>query len=459
LNRRAWAFVWFVFATGALFCLASLPIPEFSQRELITFGILTVMATGAQLFKAEGPDHQIYYATRVFQFAAILLLHPVYYILLVAIAHTIEWVKERWINSGNYRLWYLQPFNIATHIIAGLIARQVYATINADFFNFTSSIAIAAMLSAAVVYVLLNHLIVGVALILGRGVSLRTSGILTLESLVPDIINMALGSIVAILWGINPFLTVLAISPLVLIHRALLVPRLRKEASTDSKTELWTARHFMQLYTAELKRASRFKRPLSFIMADLDLLRNINNTYGHLAGDVVLAGVAKVIRQNTRDFDIAGRFGGEEFAIVLPETTASDALKVAEALRLAVERATFSAPTTNVRIRATLSLGVASFPEDAQAAERLVHAADVAVYQAKLRGRNCIVGAYEVPHSSTLGNLSTADRLNMDAPYPTMRAAVIHVPGGRDIAQETQSTGTERPAVAAPLPPHAPVQP
>jgi diguanylate cyclase (GGDEF)-like protein len=449
-------FIWFIFAAGAIFTRGSLPVPEFSQTEFVAFAVLTVLATGAQLFKAEGADHQLYYGTRVFQFAAILLLHPFYYILLVVIAHTIEWVKERWINSLDYRRWYLQPFNIATHIIAGLVARHVYETINTDFFNFTSTTAIIAILSAAAVYVLLNHFIVGLALILGRSVSLRASGILTLESLLPDFINMALGSIVAIVWNINPFLTLLAISPLVLIHRALLVPRLKKEASTDSKTGLWTARHFMQLYSEELQRASRFNRPLSFIMADLDLLRNINNTYGHLAGDAVLAGVASVIRQNIRDFDIAGRFGGEEFAIVLPETTAHEALKVAEALRLAVEASTFSAPTTSAGIRATLSLGVAAFPDDAQVAEQLVHAADVAVYQAKLSGRNRTVGAFEVPHSVTVEYLNTADRLDMDTAYAAMPAAGIHFPVGRETAQSTQPAAPDPLKTETPIAAHAP---
>ena len=185
-------------------------------------------------------------------------------------------------------------------------------------------------------------------------------------------------------------------------------------------------------------------------MADLDLLRNINNTYGHLAGDAVLAGVAQLIRQNIRAFDIAGRFGGEEFAIVLPETTAQEALKVAEALRFAVESASFTAPTTESRIRATLSLGVASFPDDAQLADGLVHAADVAVYQAKLRGRNCTVGAFEIPRSVTLENLSEADRLNLSAPFQPMYAPAPRVPAGREFAQQTP------PADPAPQQPGAP---
>ena len=188
-------------------------------------------------------------------------------------------------------------------------------------------------------------------------------------------------------------------APLVLIYRALTVPELQREAQTDEKTGLWNARHFGRLFTTELEKATDLARPLALVMADLDLLRNINNTYGHLAGDVVLAGVAKVIRDNIRDSDFAGRFGGEEFAIVLPGAGEVEARATADRLRRAVEEARFEVASSSTPIGATMSLGFSIFPRHAATTKDLIHEADVALYQSKLSGRNTVRSAGDVPHA------------------------------------------------------------
>jgi two-component system cell cycle response regulator len=164
-----------------------------------------------------------------------------------------------------------------------------------------------------------------------------------------------------------------------------------------------------------MDRARRFGRPLALIMADLDLLRNINNYYGHLAGDQVLGGIGRIIRQTTREIDIAARFGGEEFTILLPATGPAEARSYAERLRQDVEAADFEVTTSPTPLRATMSLGVACFPLDATTPASLIHEADVAVYQAKLRGRNCVVSAPEVADSVEPDSVPLEDRLH--APY------------------------------------------
>jgi diguanylate cyclase (GGDEF)-like protein len=131
--------------------------------------------------------------------------------------------------------------------------------------------------------------------------------------------------IVAILHQLNSWLIVTALTPLYLIYRALSVPKLKQQANTDSKTGLWNAEYFIHALDVELMRSTRYRRPLSVIMADIDLLRNINNTYGHLGGDAVLIGVAKILTEHFREYDIICRFGGEEFAILLPETSPGSA--------------------------------------------------------------------------------------------------------------------------------------
>jgi diguanylate cyclase (GGDEF)-like protein/putative nucleotidyltransferase with HDIG domain len=147
----------------------------------------------------------------------------------------------------------------------------------------------------------------------------------------------------------------------------------------------------------ELGRAQRFQRPLSLIMADLDLLRDINNTYGHLAGDAVLRGISEVFRQQLRHYDVPARFGGEEFSILLPETPPDQAYEIADRIRRAVAARLFEVETSSEPIRATISMGVAGFPRDGNDMNELVHQADLAVYRAKLQGRNRVLDASDEP--------------------------------------------------------------
>ena len=163
------------------------------------------------------------------------------------------------------------------------------------------------------------------------------------------------------------------------------------------------------------------------IMADLDLLRAINNTYGHLAGDVVLTGIGEAIRKTIRGNDIAGRFGGEEFAIILPDLEPAEAYALAERIRIAIEALHFDVATSPTPIRATMSLGVACFPADGDCTTSLSQAADVAVYQAKFNGRNRVVMAADVPHSIKLEDPAHADQAatmaeSASQPHPVNQA-------------------------------------
>src|SRR6185312_1624930 len=198
-------------------------------------------------------------------------------------------------------------------------------------------------------------------------------------------------------WQSNPWLVPFALTPLFLIHRSLSVPALQAEARVDPKTGLFNARHFAAALAEEIGRAQRFERPMSLIMADLDLLRDINNTYGHLAGDAVLKGIAEVFRAQLRHYDVPARFGGEEFAILLPETPPEQAFEIAERIRRSVAASAFDVETSSEPIRATVSIGVAGFPRDAADANELIHQADLAVYRAKLQGRNRVLDASSEP--------------------------------------------------------------
>jgi two-component system, cell cycle response regulator len=163
-----------------------------------------------------------------------------------------------------------------------------------------------------------------------------------------------------------------------------------KLAQTDGLTELHNYRFFQQRLSIELNRAQRFNRPLSLIMLDLDHFKAYNDIYGHQAGDQALRQLARLLRHSSRGYDLVARYGGDEFVIILPETSRKMAAEVAERIRGAVEKAGVEGPRQDPSGHFTASLGIASFPEDATEMGELIRKADLALYHAKTRGRNCV---------------------------------------------------------------------
>jgi diguanylate cyclase (GGDEF)-like protein/putative nucleotidyltransferase with HDIG domain len=457
MSHRAWVYIWGVLTTGTLLSGLAYFGPAASTQQWLTFAALTLFATLSQFFEAEAPGRQYYYPHMIFFFAGALLLDPFLFALLILIPHLIEWAKERLAGSVHLRAWYIQPFNISVHIIAGLTAYWIHASLNPNA-SYISLVSVIATTLAALTYVALNHMLIGMALVLARGVSWRESGVLAFENLLTDFIMIYLGSIVAVLWGMNPFLIIPALLPLVLMYRALLIPALKHQARIDGKTGLLNARHFAEVFAEELERTRRARRPLAMIMADLDLLRVVNNTYGHLAGDVVLAGIGEAIRKTIRGNDIAGRFGGEEFAIILPELQPAEAHALAERIRLAIEALRFDVATSPTPIRATMSLGVACFPADGDSTASLTQAADVAVYQAKLNGRNRVVMVADVPHSIKLEDPAQADQAvaTFEAEAASQSHPVNQAPmPAPAIVQSIPAGPADPPAIKRPQPNHS----
>jgi diguanylate cyclase (GGDEF)-like protein len=423
MSRKAWTYISSVLLTGALLSVLAYTDRPPASALWVSVAVLAVLATLAQLFKVEAPNHVLFYATPVFFFAGVLLLPPRLIVLLIALPHLVEWARERVRRSSHLRAWYLQPFNVAMYTIAALSAHATYTVLAASLAPSVALSALLVVLLAALVYVLLNYLLLGVALLLARGVSVRESGLLDLESQITDLMLLYVGAIVAMLWHVNPWLIALTLSPLVLMYRALSIPQLKQQAQIDAKTGLANARHFGALFAAELERAQRFARPLAVVMADLDRFKAINDTYGHLAGDTVLATVAQIIRTTAREYDIAGRFGGEEFAIVLPEGGRAEAQAFAEHLRLAVEAARVAVPTSATPLSVTLSLGVACFPEHGDTPTELTQEADAALYQAKAGGRNRVACAAMPGSTSVEPGMAVGLPATLPAPASTPEPA------------------------------------
>ena len=162
-------------------------------------------------------------------------------------------------------------------------------------------------------------------------------------------------------------------------------------ACSDGLTGLNNRRHFQVLANNEWTRFQRYKRPLALLMIDIDKFKSVNDTYGHDVGDEVIKAVAGVLQNNKRTTDIAGRLGGEEFALLLPEATPDNAILVAERFRQLVANLVISAG--DVRVPVTISVGAAVCDAETSGIEELLKQADVALYEAKRTGRNRVCRA------------------------------------------------------------------
>ncbi len=176
------------------------------------------------------------------------------------------------------------------------------------------------------------------------------------------------------------------------LDKALLLERAEGLSVTDDLTHLYNSRYLNQVLRRETKRAGRNGRPLSLLFVDLDGFKSINDTYGHLAGSRALVEAGAIIRGSARETDVAARFGGDEFALILPDTGGPGAMAVAERVRERIAGHTFLT-NEGLAVRLTASVGVATLPETAATAEELVQAADAAMYYVKDRGKDGIHAA------------------------------------------------------------------
>lgn len=168
------------------------------------------------------------------------------------------------------------------------------------------------------------------------------------------------------------------------------VSKVEIQATTDGLTGLYNYRFFRNVLQQEFKRASRYKRPLSLLMIDIDYFKHYNDTNGHIAGDAVLETVAGLIKAACRDVDYVIRYGGEEFAVLLPETYQEEAAILAERIRRSVELYDFPNGAAQPAGRLTVSIGASSYPQHAFFDIELIESADHALYNAKRTSRNCV---------------------------------------------------------------------
>jgi diguanylate cyclase (GGDEF)-like protein len=186
----------------------------------------------------------------------------------------------------------------------------------------------------------------------------------------------------------------LASQAAVALDNARLHDIVQRQAITDDLTGLVNRRRFIEALEAEIERARRFGSPLTVVLADLDNFKWVNDGFGHHAGDIVLRSFADLMRSHIRDVDVPGRIGGEEFAIVLPETDRNGAESVAERMRESLSSVPIPV-SDDQSVRVTASFGVAELVDD-QSGDDLLRSADTALYRAKAEGKNRVVATSDV---------------------------------------------------------------
>ncbi|HEY1627456.1 MAG TPA: diguanylate cyclase [Streptosporangiaceae bacterium] len=404
LDPRTWAWWqlpgqlrWYV----ALLPLVALAIfatavsrTQWTSDDLARFGILTaggmvsIAATPRMAFKSGTVTHD-FIAAWVLPVAVLLppayaLVAPIPLLVLTRL-HIYRGVVHRMVFSGATQGLAYCAGSLFFHALPVAIAGQHMGT---GRHALTWAMAVLACeLIGGWGHRLLIHLAIKIADPSGP----MLSTIFDREALTCYFVEHNLGIVITVMLAVTPAFAIFAIPLWLLVRRFMVYPHLVARARIDGKTGLLNSSSWEAEATAEIARATRQELALSVALIDLDHFKKVNDVHGHLAGDDVLRAVTGAISDGLRSYDLAGRFGGEEFIVLLPNASQTDAFRVAERLRTHI--AALSVPVTSQGeggpcVRVTVSIGVAALDSTRHELTNLVAAADAALYRAKQEGRN-----------------------------------------------------------------------
>ena len=247
---------------------------------------------------------------------------------------------------------------------------------------------VAAAVACAVLFTIVNMVLVGFAARMAERRTTLRGALWDRENLLLDLAELCLGVLVTIACVASPALLLVALPPVIVLQRSLLHKQLRAAARIDAKTGLLNAAAWQREADAAIGKALRGREPLALLLLDIDHFKLVNDTWGHLAGDQVLAGLSGELRVLVRESDLAGRFGGEEFVVLLTRASAAEAHLVAERVRARISEMTVPVEQHTVTVTVTVSIGVAMLGTHGHDLFGLLAAADLALYRAKESGRD-----------------------------------------------------------------------
>jgi diguanylate cyclase (GGDEF)-like protein len=317
-----------------------------------------------------------------------LLLPPVYALLMPIPVQALLQVRVR------RTLLYRRMLVSAAHGLAGVAASTAFHGVVSDPLSASRDwltdlhAVIPAMILCAVLFTVINTAIVAVA-VRATAPGCRWREVLwNGERALLDVVELCVGILVTIACALTPVLLLVALPPVMLLQRSLMHAQLQAAARTDAKTGLLNAAAWQREADTEISRAIRTDESLALLLIDIDHFKRVNDVFGHLTGDQVLIGVAGTLVNQLRDYDVVGRFGGEEFVVLLPNADILEACRVAERLRNRVRR--LSVPADDESVSVTISVGVALFRTHGHDLLELLASADLALYRAKQSGRDRI---------------------------------------------------------------------
>ncbi|WP_086673750.1 diguanylate cyclase [Amycolatopsis pretoriensis] len=331
--------------------------------------------------------------TSVWYLAGVVLLPPAWVALLAVVLYTHLWVRV-W-RQVRTRPAHRFVASTAWAMLSCFAASSVLAVSGLHGTPLQSARGLFALCLAAAVFELVNMGLVAAGIYLYTSQRSAADLIGTWEDNAFELATLCLGGLAALALAEQPVLVVFVVAPLLLLHRYLLLKQqLQVAAVTDEKTGLLNTAGWHESAVREHTRAQR-RGPagggFAVLMIDLDHFKRINDTYGHLTGDDVLAAVAVAISGSVRQGDTVGRFGGEEFVVLLPGIGRADVLGIAERVRAAVGELNVVISTGGGTVRVSglsVSIGVARHPDAGPTLDDVLRSADAALYRAKDAGRN-----------------------------------------------------------------------
>jgi diguanylate cyclase (GGDEF)-like protein len=388
-RRGLVGYVLAVDTAAAAIAVAAFAVQRPTVHDIMPFGILmacaivyTEMSRPIERVRERFAGSPHIDLNSVWMFAAVLLLNTGLAAVVIATSYGYRWWRVR------RHVVHRQIFSAAATILAAEVASLLLAS-GGPFAGMPRDVPhFGLVVLAGATFLLTNSILVTAAVYAANPKGGLRTALGSLMDYSLEAATIALGILLA--WALVawPIALLLIVGITIVLHRGVLIRQLREQARTDGKTGLLHSAAWSDTAETHLTRRES-AATISLLMLDLDHFKDINDNYGHLVGDRVLREVADTLKRETRTVDVVGRFGGEEFTILLPDTGLTDATGIAERLRRRIaERA--PAPSHPA---VTVSIGVATLPDHASTLEDLIDTADTALYRAKLDGRNRVATA------------------------------------------------------------------